>query len=490
MPYTLTFTSPLNPADQALALFLSGGSPAAVASVLAGADPASVNPFPTLASGAPDLANASVPSPENSTIIILGGKPTGAPYLVDSNVAIWTLTINPAGLGVAYVNSTQVGGGGAAAGVDQLVVRGGLVYCVLVGGQVQLWNPSQGSLYNATMPAPTGAVAPAAAPVQQLPPLPALPAVPAVLGGTSGRIVNCGSGQALATISAGIVLANAGDTVQVAPGAYNEALFELSVPMLLDLGGATLSGVGLTAKLAGGGLGLVVPNASGCIIQNGTITGVALDQASAQMTAAVRPGSGCSYLQTKNLVCTGNQIGFASGGYPLVWIDTGSTLHNNGLGDAAGSTHNAYFSTAPGAQTTLNNTISIIDPTASGPLGLLQGHAIKCRQEHGIIINGGTFAAPGATIIDIPDGSTTPVQLNGATLNKTAADPNHGVLGYAMESKTNGLAGVVINGGTINALCASPQWQGTGGTITIEPGTILNGASIAAAGVKWVVGAT
>ncbi len=135
-----------------------------------------------------------------------------------------------------------------------------------------------------------------------------------------------------------------------------------------------------------------------------------MDQTSGQMTAAVRPNGGCSYLETNDLTCTVNQTGFASGGYPIVWIDNGSTLHNNGLGDAAGSTHNAYFSTAPGAQTTLNNTTSVIDPTAFGPLGLLQGHAIKCRQERGIIVNleERRAAAPLATIFDIPDGSTTP----------------------------------------------------------------------------------
>ena len=479
MPFTVTFISPLDTNDKALAAFLGDAITGGVPTV----PPAVVNHFPLLTSGAPDLANATAPSPENSSILLFGGKVTGEPYLVDSNESVWTMTINAAGLGVAYVNATAVGGGGAAQGVDQILVRQGMVYCILVGGQVQLWNPAQGSLYNASLPpAWTSAGTPTAAP---LPPLPTLPRTPAIMGGTSGKTINCGFGQALATITAGILAAAPGDKVQVAQGTYNEALPQLYQPIMLDLGGATLSGAGLTAKLAGGGLGLIVPNAPGCIVQNGTITGVGMDQTSGQMTAAVRPNSGCSYLTTNNLICAGNQNGFASGGFPMIWIDNGSTLHNNGLGDAAGSTHNAYFSSAPGAQTTLNNTTSIIDPTASGPLGVLQGHAIKSRQEHGIIINGGTFAAPQATIIDIPDGSTTPVTITGATLIKTATDGNHGILGYGMESQTNGLAGVVINQGAVNASCAAPQWQGGGGTLTLA-GVALTGNSITAAGLTVV----
>ena len=479
MPVTLTFTTPLTTEEK---LILGGVAAAEGASI--GTTVATVpvtNDFPLTADGLPDIVHATKPSPENSEILILNGKIVGEPYLIDNTGGVWTLTINAAGLGVAYIDSTQIGGGGSGQGIDQLIVRTGLVFCILCGGQVQLWNPSEGSLYNATLPA--AFTTPATATTPALPALPALPATPTVMGGTSGRVINCGTGQTLATIAAGINAAAGGDKVQVANGTYNEALPELCVPMLLDLGGSTLSGTGLTANLAGGGLGLIVPNAPGCIVQNGTITGVAMDQTYGQMTAAVRPNGGCSYLETNNLTCTANQTGFASGGFPIVWIDNGSTLHNNGLGDAAGSTHNAYFSTAPGAQTTLNSTTSVIDPSASGPLGLLQGHAIKCRQEHGIIVNGGTFAAPQATIFDFPDGSTTRVQLNDVSLNKTVTDGNHAILGYAMESQTNGLAGVIINGGTVNALCPSPLWQGTGGTITIDANVVLAGNPIAAAGI-------
>ncbi len=262
MPVTVTFTTPLTTEEKSILSGIATAEGTSRGGTVTTPTVPAVNNFPLTAAGLPDIVNATKPSPENSEILMVNGKVTGAPYLVDNTGAVWTLTMNAAGLGVAFIDSTQIGGGGAGQGIDQLIVRTSLVFCILVGGQVQLWNPSEGSLYNATLPAAFTTSATGTTPA--LPALPDLPATPGVMGGTSGTIINCGAGQTLATITAGINAAAAGDKVQVANGTYNEALPELCVPIMLDLGGSTLSGNGLTTSLAGGGLsGLIVPNVLG-----------------------------------------------------------------------------------------------------------------------------------------------------------------------------------------------------------------------------------
>lgn len=442
--------------------------PVAVASILAAVKSAAATPgAPPVVDPFPADPTQAPLSPENSTIEMLNGAVVGRPYLVDSNAAVWTLSI-VGGLGVAHVGNTLVKGGGAADGISQLLVRQGQVWCILSGGQTQFWNPAQGSLYNGSMPPPWatpggGTTGPA------LPGLPGLPTPSTVAPGSSGKIITCGAGQALATLSAAIPTAVAGDTIRLAPGAYTDAPPAWTVPLKVDWSGASFDLAGKTDTLARG-KGFLVPCADSIIIC-GTVTGVAMDQTEGQLTSAIRPDQGCGYLSISGLVAHGNQCAIGHGGFAIVIDVEDSDISGNGLAANAGAlTHNLYVG-QDCVRLTLTNVVS------TNPV---EAHAIKYRGPN-LIVNGGTFASAPGKPFDLPNGCTVPFKITGATILKAATDADHGVMACGEEGATNGLAGGTINGGAIQADCPNPTILGPGGTITLT-GVTKTGNPITASG--------
>jgi hypothetical protein len=456
---TLTLTYPLTADDLALLAALGVGGPGAGP----GTGPGGVvNYFPS------DPGTAPFPSPENSQMLVeiaADGTTTigGAPYLKDLNGAEHQLQIvNGA---VQYVLNSVVGGVASGYTPGQLLVRQGTVYMQLNPGGIWQLNG-----YNATLP-PAWTTAPGGGSTG-LPPLPALPTPSAVAPGSSGNIINCGSGQALATLSAAIPTAVAGDTIQLAAGTYTDTPPSWSVPLLIDLGGATFNADGQTATLAHG-KGLLVP-AADSIIQNGTVTGVAMDQGSGQLTSAVRPEVGCGYLTLKNLQLHGNQCGVGEGGTGCVMELDGCDISNNGLTVNSGSlTHNLYVQCR---RLTLVNVVSN---------GAVEAHAIKYRGPE-MIVTGGTFGSSPGKPFDLPNGSTVPFQITNASIVKAATAADHGVLAYGEEGATNGLAGGFITGGTITAACPNPTITTAGGTIAVT--ATITGGPITATGGGTVSG--
>jgi hypothetical protein len=400
-----------------------------------------------------DPATAPFPSPENSQQLILNGVVSGAPYLRASDGRVHELKVI-AGASEYWINgASQMDGwsGHADSPPAQTIVRQGGVYVVLTSGAVQQQN-ANGFRNTPLPPASTGGGG-GTGPI--LPPLPAFPTPSPVAPGSSGRIINCGTGQALATLSAAIPTAQAGDTIKLAPGTYTDAPPHWAVPLLIDLGGATLDMAGNTGSLAFG-KGCLVPGADS-IIQNGTIVNTAMDQGRGQLTSAIRPDDGCGYLTIIDMIMHDNQCGVGHGGSPVVIEVRNTDISNNGLvGNAGANTHNLYVGQAC-RRLTLNQVVSN---------GCKDAHAIKYRGPE-LISNGGTFAASNGSCFDLPDGSTVPFQITGATMNKAAADGDHHVMGLGEESQSNGSAGGFINGGTINALCPNPFIAGTG-TITMK----------------------
>ena len=425
----------------AVLALLQGGS----AGTGGGVPPASA--FPT------DPATAPFPSPENSSQVILNGVVSGAPYLRDTTGRIHTLKVT-AGVSEYWINgASQMDGWAnhADSPPAQLLVRQGGVYVILTSGATQQQLGASGFRNVALPPASTGTGG-STGPV--LPALPPIPAPSPIAPGTSGHSVLCGTGQTLTTLSAGIAAAKAGDKVLLTKGTYTDAPPAITVPVLIDLGGSTLDMTGQTAALAHG-KGCLVP-AADCIIQNGTITGTAMDQTSGQLTSAIRPDDGCGWLTVTNMQLHNNQVGIGHGASPVMITVNTSNISNNGLINNAGAnTHNLYVGQAC-RRLTLNQVTSN---------GCKDAHAIKYRGPE-LIVQGGTFAASNGSCFDIPDGSTVPFQITGATMLKAAGDQDHHVMGYGEESQSNGSVGGFINGGTINALCPNPFIAGTG-TVTL-----------------------
>lgn len=412
---------------------------------------------------------APFPSPENSQIMVLDGEIGGRPYLKDQSGAVHQIKKDAAGVPQYYKNSTEFALYPGEE-VAQCLVRQGEVYMQITGG---IWKhvAANGSLYNTTLPPAWVDTGDGGGGVQ-LPPLGDMPTPSPIAPGSSGRIIDCGQGTAIATIAAGIAAARAGDTVRIAKGTYNEPIPTITVPIILDGGGSTLSGAGLTGQLAGGGKGLIVPRAD-CVIRNiVAIVDVAMDQTDGQLTSAIRPDDGCGYLTVENCDMHNNQCGIGSGGFNVVISVSNCDISGNGLKSNTGSlTHNLYVGQAC-RRLTLTNVVSLASNEA---------HAIKYRGPE-LIVNGGTFGSPHGSCFDVPNGSTVISKVSQATLTKEATDDDHKIIHYAEEAQDNGLAGMIFTGCTINALCESPVIAGGGGTIQFV-GCTTTGNPITAVGV-------
>jgi hypothetical protein len=490
MAATITLTYPFSPEDRELLDKLLGNNPGDSPS--ASAAPPAAEPAPSAAAIATpppppappptpppapvdyfpsDPGLAPFPSPENSQQIVLNGKVSGRPYLKDTLGRIHTLLIDAKGIPEYAVNGASLQwawAGHADSPPAQLLVRQGNVYVFLASGQAQYFNAS-GGIYNSAVPPPFETAANAAnAAVPQLPRVPPMPVAGSVVPG-SRRKVEVGASRAVKTLSDAIRSAEPGDRIMLDKGTYNDTPPAITVPVLINLGGSTFDMTGKTAGLARG-KGLLVP-AADCIIENGTITGVAMDQPSGQLTSAIRPDSGCGYLTINNMKMTNNQCAVGQGGFPVVIALTDSDISGNGLKSNNGAlTHNLYCGNEC-RRLTLTNVIAN---------GSNEAHSIKYRGPE-LIVNGGTFASAPGKPFDIPNGATVPFKINGATILKGAGDADHGILAFAEEGGDNGLAGGTINGGSIKAFCDSPAILGIGGTITLK-GVALSGNKITTRG--------
>lgn len=311
--------------------------------------------------------------------------------------------------------------------------------------------------------------------------MPADPPRASVAPGSSGRVIRVGPSQAIRTIGAALATAAAGDTLLLDPGTFSEG-FVVKVPIHFkgtpargNAPGTVISGRSLPlSAYPMRGRGGVVPTTD-CIFDDIAFTGWGLLSKRSDLTSAIRP-TGQLWLTCNRCRFEGNQCGIGTdgGGKPnnVVTLDA-CTAENNGLGD--GYSHNYYFG---------NSTVRVISKGSSStsPRG---GHALKSRAWD-ITITGGTFDASDATAIDIPDGTAAPFSISGATINKRAADKNHGVLGYAAESTNNGTAGGVVSA-TVNALCRSPFVLVNAGTVSFV-GCTFTGNKVTAQGSGSVVG--
>ena len=474
MAATITLTYPFSPDDTALLNKLLGttaggttGSGAAGGGTAGGGSTTPAGDyFPA------DPAVAKFPSPEDSQILVLNGVIGGRPYLKDQAGAIHQIKAGAGGVPQYYKNGHlfAVYPGEAVA---QCLVRQGEVYMQIDSGIWKHVEPN-GTMYNRGLP-PAWTTSPGGSTTPNLPALPPLPKPSAIAPGSSGKVILVGPSRAFKTLSAAIPSAAAGDKIQLDAGTYTDTPPAWSVPLLIDLGGATFNAAGKTPTLAHG-KALLCP-AADSIIQNGTIVNVAMDQAQGQLTSAIRPDTGCGYLTINKMTLTNSQCGVGHGGFPIVIALSDSNISGNGLKANTGSlTHNLYVGNEC-RRLTLTNVISN---------GTNEAHAIKYRGPE-LIVNGGTFASAPGKPFDIPNGATVPFKITGATIIKGANDPDHGVLACGEEGTENGLAGGTIRGGSIQANCDNPAILCPGGTITLS-GVALSGNKITAIGGVVLVG--
>jgi hypothetical protein len=484
MAATITLTYPFSPDDVELLNKLLGNAageakpstaattPAPAASPATHAVPAAP-PAPSVADYFPeDPGVAKFPSPEDSQILVFNGKISGRPYLKDQAGAIHQIKIGTGGTPQYFKNGTEVPVFPGES-VAQCLVRQGEVYMQISSGIWKHVEPN-GTMYNRGLP-PAWTGHSGGLVSQNLPALAPLPLPSKIAPGSSGRVIPVGPSRPHKTLSAAIPTAAAGDKIQLDPGVYTDTPPAWAVPLLIDLGGATLNAAGKTASLARG-KALLCPTADS-IIQNGTITNVAMDQGQGQLTSAIRPDAGCGYLTIHKMTLTNNQCGVGHGGFPVVIAVTDSDISNNGLKANTGAlTHNLYVGVEC-RRLTLNNV---------NANGTNEAHSIKYRGPE-LIVNGGTFASAPGKPFDIPNGATVPFKITGATIIKGANDPDHGILACGEEGTDNGLAGGTISGGAIHADCPNPAIIGPGGTITLK-GVTLTGNRITASGGVVVAG--
>jgi hypothetical protein len=425
-----------------------------------------VDYFPT------DPGVAKFPSPEDSQILVFNGAVSGRPYLKDQSGAIHQIKKDAAGVPQYYKNG-QLFAVWPGEVVGQCLVRQGEVYMQISSGIWKHVEPN-GTMYNRGLP-PAWTTSSGGSTAPNLPALAPLPKPSGIAPGSSGKVIPVGPSRAYKTLSAAIPAAAAGDRIQLDAGTYTDTPPAWSVPLLIDLGGATFDAAGKTASLARG-KALLCPTADS-IIQNGTIMNVAMDQSQGQLTSAIRPDAGCGYLTINKMTLTNNQCGVGHGGFPIVIAISDSNISGNGLKANTGSlTHNLYVSNEC-RRLTLNNVIAN---------GTSEAHSIKYRGPE-LIVNGGTFASAPGKPFDIPNGATVPFKITGATIIKGANDPDHGILACGEEGTENGLAGGTISGGSIRANCPNPAILGPGGTITVS-GVALSGNKVTATGGVVLVG--
>jgi hypothetical protein len=413
----------------------------------------------------PSPANASFPSPENAVSAWNGELKTigGAPYLRDSDGFIYQIRASDS----AVLQNGSTDGNTFA---WELISRGGKIYWNN-GGHWYLPNGKGGS--TTIWPLPAAYAAPggtAAAPGN----MPADPPRPSVGPGSSGRTITAAPGQTLEQL---LTSARPGDTIKLVAGRVYAEAARVSVPVVLDgggrgnnaTGGAIIDGLNIAPVGGKAGLLLVVD----CILKGLEIRNWGLNDPNPDFICGIRndaPGwyeiSGCNIHDCQGGI-GGSVVGATN------WNIHDTTIRN--CGNGTGREHNVYLGTST-LKAILTNVVSTVDPTFTNSLRqkVGGGYPLKSRANH-TEIRGGTFSAPDAACIDIPDGSTDPVIIDGATLIKPAGSPDHKVINYAEESTTNGLAGLKVTHSTLKLETESPLFLIAGGVLTFDSTSTFSG---------------
>lgn len=348
-------------------------------------------------------------------------------------------------------------------------------------------------------------------------PVPPDPPAAAVVPGTSGKTLTFGQGGQFATATLACAAAQPGDTVQYLTSAargvtFNES-FKIPEGVLFDGGGrwpADMSPVmaifaagtdysGLDALYTAGAIfdGAGIPDPSGYAGQMGGVVPVGnaiingcrilhwgQQETAHGGTAGLRAyGSVNGQIQGSDNYITDCQNGIGPGGTSVIsgpWKRI--VIIRCGLNDGQGGAHCVYD--------TSSTTRSIAGPdfySDGGTLSGSAGHGYKSRATNcftavaPFYIKGGDSAA-----LDLPDGSAGVAQIGAGHIEQVAGAANHTLLDYAIESSTNGTAGVKCSGTTFHGSCDSPAIIGNG-PVDVT-GCVFKGNAVSSTGSVAVTG--
>lgn len=326
------------------------------------------------------------------------------------------------------------------------------------------------------------------------PPAPAalatLPAVP--VGGlacdtATGRVLNVGPGQALATPSAAAAVAQNGDVIRIAAGDYrgDVATWRQNNLTICGVGGrARLFADGINA----GGKGIWVVSGSNITIDSVEFRNAAVPDLNG---AGIRAEHG-GWLRIRNSGFYDNENGILTNSGPTSLVIEGSEFARNGRGD--GFTHNLYV-----------GQIDRLTVSASYFHEAKVGHNLKSRARESLIDNSYLMDGPTGTasyVADFPNGGR--VVMRGNLLHKGPNAQNPSAISFGAEGLSNptntlelthNTVAITRSGGAFVAVYAGAQsvnlnanlFAGTGNQAVLT-GSFASGNAVQTGNVSGLAG--
>ena len=328
--------------------------------------------------------------------------------------------------------------------------------------------------------------APQSAPASQAT-LPAVPPGGLACDTATGRVLNVGPGQALATPSAAAAAAQNGDVIRIAAGDYRGDVATWRQNNL------TICGVGGRARLfadgnSAGGKAIWVVSGSNITIDSVEFRNAAVPDLNG---AGIRAEHG-GWLRIRNSGFYDNENGILTSAGATSLVIEGSEFARNGRGD--GYTHNLYV-----------GQIDRLTVSASYFHEAKVGHNLKSRARESIIDNSYLMDGPGGTasyVADFPNGGR--VVMRGNLLHKGPNAQNPSVISFGAEGLTHptntlelthNTVAITRSGGAFVAVYAGTQsvnlkanlFAGTGNQAVLT-GSFASGNAVQTGNVSGLAG--
>ena len=317
--------------------------------------------------------------------------------------------------------------------------------------------------------------------------LPAVPQGSLACDTATGRVLNVGPGQALATPSAAAAAAQNGDVIRIAAGDYRGDVAPWRQNNL------TLCGVGGRARLfadgnSAGGKAIWVVSGSNITIDSVEFRNAAVPDLNG---AGIRAEHG-GWLRIRNSGFYDNENGILTNSGPTSLVIEGSEFARNGRGD--GFTHNLYV-----------GQIDRLTVSASYFHEAKVGHNLKSRARESLIDNSYLMDGPGGTasyVADFPNGGR--VVMRGNLLHKGPNAQNPSAISFGAEGLTNptntlelthNTVAITRSGGAFVAVYAGTQsvnlkanlFAGTGNQAVLT-GSFASGNAVQTGNVSGLAG--